>query len=106
MIAEKINALEAQRQQHAAERDAILARAATWQRAQERIGDVQAWCRATAASLATLTYEQKQLALDALGVQVKVWRTDHEPRYKISASIPLEGAIVDSSSRTPCPGRV
>jgi hypothetical protein len=29
-------------------------------------------------------------ALDALGIQARVWKTDHEPRYAITASIPLD----------------
>lgn len=46
------------------------------------------------SNLQTLTDEQKRLALRALDVQVRVWATDHEPRYRISVSaeglLPLE----------------
>jgi hypothetical protein len=41
-----------------------------------------------------MTYADKRLALDALGVQAKVWRSDHEPRYEITASIPLDAPHV------------
>jgi len=105
VIAEKINTLENQRAQLTAERESIFGRSQAWSRAQERLGDLQAWCAAMAKSLGTLTYQEKRLALDALGVQAKVWRTDHEPRYEIRASIPLEGVIVERSTRSPCPGR-
>jgi hypothetical protein len=38
-------------------------------------------------------YLEKRTALDALGVMVKVWRSDHTPRWEAEASIPLsEGA--------------
>jgi hypothetical protein len=59
--------------------------------------DVVTWCRQIAARLDTLTYEQRRLALDALNVSAKVYRHDHEPRYVITASIPLDDVIVSSS---------
>lgn len=104
LIAEKINALEVQREQHAAEREAILRRQNAWQAAQERMGDITQWCRTVAGNLGTLSYQEKRLALDALGVQVQLWRVDHTPRYEIRASIPLDGipaaeGIVCSTSR-------
>jgi site-specific DNA recombinase len=35
-----------------------------------------------------LTYEQKRLALTALGITVLVWPRGHEPRYVVQASLP------------------
>ena len=43
-----------------------------------------------------MTYEQRRLTLDNLGVRVRLWRTDHvdeqgrPQRWKITASIPLD----------------
>jgi hypothetical protein len=34
------------------------------------------------------------MALEALDVEVRLWKTDHSPRYEIRASIPLEDPIV------------
>jgi len=96
VIADKINALESQRDQLSAERETILGRARSWADAQEHLTDLKAWCQTTAANLGALTYQERRLALDALGVQARVWRTDHEPRYEIRASIPLERDIVCS----------
>ena len=51
-------------------------------------------------SRAHVTYEERRLALDALGVQMHIWRTDHTPRYEITASVPLdEPAIVNGTTR-------
>lgn len=44
-----------------------------------------------AAKVRDMTYDQRQLAMDAPGVRVRVWQADHEPRYKIDAEIPLGG---------------
>ena len=88
LLAELAN-LGKQRRQLQTERSAIAARQDGWQAARSQLGDVQSWCRDIAGRLGTLTYEQKRLALEALGVQVQVWRSDHDPRYMITASIPL-----------------
>lgn len=37
-----------------------------------------------------MNYQQRRTALDALGVQVRVWKTDHNPRFLITAGAPLE----------------
>jgi site-specific DNA recombinase len=55
-----------------------------------RLGDLASWCSRVASNLATLTYEQKRLVLEALGVQVRVWRSDHEPRWQLDMSLPVE----------------
>jgi hypothetical protein len=36
------------------------------------------------------TYDQKRLVLEALGVRVRVWRSDHEPRWQLDMSLPME----------------
>ena len=48
------------------------------------------WCRTVADHLGALIYEQKRLALDALGIQVQLWKADHTPRFQITATIPLD----------------
>jgi site-specific DNA recombinase len=109
LVTERLGALQAQREQLAAERERVLARSRTWRAARERLGTLQTWCRSVATRLADLSYEQKRLALDALGARVKVWKTEHEPRYEVALSIPLSdaGSIVfgsrRGSARTSCP---
>ncbi|MDP9366370.1 MAG: recombinase family protein [Chloroflexota bacterium] len=72
------------------DRDALLAEQAAWRVAQERLDDLEWWCRVQAANLAGLTYEQKRLALVALKVEARVWSTDHDPRFAISLQIDLD----------------
>jgi site-specific DNA recombinase len=55
-----------------------------------RLGDLASWCNRVASNLATLTYDQKRLVLEALGVRVRVWRSDHEPRWQLDMSLPME----------------
>jgi site-specific DNA recombinase len=96
-ITSKLNDLGDQRTQLIAEREAILSRTQEWEHAQERLGSIQAWCQSIAANIDTLSYDEKRLALSALGVKVRVWRPQHDPRYKIDAVIPLDAPIVDTT---------
>ncbi|CAA9293540.1 MAG: site-specific recombinases [uncultured Chloroflexi bacterium] len=99
LLVGQLNALTAQRKRLEEERAAVLARRGQWATALERLGDIEAWCRTVATNLATLTYAEKRLALDALGVAVKLWRSDHTPRYEVRASIPLDVPVVNKSAR-------
>lgn len=63
-------------------------------------------------ALESLSYVQKRLLLDLLGVQVRVYRADHTPRHEMTANIPLndggaEGAgdIVRTTPRRCTRGR-
>ncbi len=75
------------------DRDALLAERTAWQLAQERLDDLEWWCRVQSENLAALTYEQKRLALLALKVEARVWSADHDPRFAITMQIDLDGAL-------------
>ncbi len=89
-LVEKLAALASQKQQLQAERGAIEQRRAGWEAAQQRLDDLEEWCRSVAEELHALDYTNRRTALDALGVSVKVYHRRHEPRYEISAAIPFE----------------
>jgi site-specific DNA recombinase len=89
-IVAEIEALRAQQRSLEVERVAVLARRAGWEEGQRRLADLQRWCQRVSTRLGELTYEQKRLALEALGVEVRVWKADHEPRYVITAQLDLE----------------
>jgi site-specific DNA recombinase len=84
------------------EREAILARQESWARAERRLDGLASWCETVAANLTGVTYQEKRDALLALGVQVRLYRSDHEPRYEITASIPLGDGeeVVDRCAST------
>lgn len=56
----------------------------------QRLGDIQAWCKRVAARLEGSPFEDKGLALDALTVQATVYRSDHSPRWVITAAVSLQ----------------
>lgn len=98
LVSEKLAALEEQAARLQSEREAILTRQATWEAAQHRLADLQEWCRDVGARLGTLTYAEKRIALEALGVEARVWRAGHTPRFEITMRLPLDD-IVDAASR-------
>jgi site-specific DNA recombinase len=60
-----------------------------WELAQTRLGELESRRRTVAANLGDMTYQQKRLALDALGVSAMIYRAGHEPRYQVEATIPM-----------------
>jgi hypothetical protein len=90
-------ALRARRQalgdEHASlnkEREVVLARCKEWQDGQAQIGEIEAWCAEFRGGLTQMPCEIKREVLRALDVKVVVYPHDHEPRYEIKASGPLE----------------
>jgi hypothetical protein len=91
IVSQKLEALEMRRQQLADDCEVVLARRTSWEAARAQVRELETWCRAVADRLSSFRYREKRLALDALGVQVQVWRTDHAPRWTAKARIPLGG---------------
>jgi site-specific DNA recombinase len=55
------------------------------------LNNITSWCHRVSKNLSTLTYQEKRLILDALGVSVRVFRADHEPRWEITmAPLPIK----------------
>ncbi len=89
-LAAELNRLAAQKRALLAERDGVLRQQETRRAAKERLAHVEAWCRKVAANLGDLTYPQRRTALEALGVDVELYRADHTPRWRITAALPME----------------
>ena len=97
-VVERMRGLAAQERELERERQEILERQMTWREARSRLDDVVSWCRQVSEKLDVLDYEQKRLALAALGVRAIVYPADHEPRYEIEMSIPLEESCTFSTN--------
>ena len=97
-LAERIAELEGQRMGLLRERETIAARRDEWQRAQQQIAEIREWCQAVAEELPTLDYAGRRRWLEALNVEVRLWRKDVMPRWIATARIPLESPIVFDSS--------
>ena len=70
----KLTAVADQKRVAEAERDAVLQRIADAEADAARLQSLEAWAETVAANLGTLTYDEKRLALDALGVKVRTYR--------------------------------
>jgi len=98
-LLDQLRTLAERGRQLEAEKTGIMRQRAIHDEARARITSLTEWCATVAANLGDVTYAEKRLALEALGVQVQLWGANHEPRYAITAHIPLgENDIVDSKS--------
>jgi hypothetical protein len=95
--AEDLATLEADEDRLLAQLETIAAQRATWEAAQERLTDLQAWCQQVADQLSQLTYDQKRLAFDYLALDVRVRDSD---AYEIAAALPLDVSVANRRSRT------
>ena len=72
------------------DRDDLLRRIADEEADATRLRSLSEWCQTVTANLDVLTYDEKRLALEGLGVRVQIWRpatTDEQgnpyPRWQI-----------------------
>jgi site-specific DNA recombinase len=79
------------RQQRAvdAEREQLLARQAALHASRRQLLDLDAWRARMAANLDALTWEERRLLMDLLGIRVQVWRHGHDPRWQLSSVVDL-----------------
>lgn len=70
-----------------AERQEVLHRRELWQATQTDFDNLLAWCLTVASNVDDLSWEQKRLALDALGFSVRLFAADHSPRFLVTAAI-------------------
>jgi site-specific DNA recombinase len=82
------------------DRDNLARRIADAEADRARVRSLAGWCAAVAANVDRLTYDEKRLALQALGVQVRVWREGvvrddgtPQPRWELT----LQPVVSDSS---------
>jgi hypothetical protein len=84
LLRDQLASWSAQRQSLGAEREQLLGLRQTWQAQQDRLDNVEAWCRTVATYREAFTYRNKRDALEAFDVVATVWRAGHEPRFEIS----------------------
>jgi site-specific DNA recombinase len=80
------------------ERDAIVLRQSKWERLEDQLNSFEAFRHRVATNLSDLAYEQRRQLLEALGIGVLLYHSNHTPRYEIRASLPIDEAIVSIPS--------
>jgi site-specific DNA recombinase len=104
LIAVEVKALASQRRELKSERSVLELRSTSRQATQAKLEGLEAWCRRVSTNLDTLSYADRRQVLDALGVQVRLYHSNHDVRYEITASLPLDGrdAPIVSTARRVC----
>ena len=95
----ELGALAKRKRELEAERDVVESQRARREAAQDRLDDIAHRCGTIATNVDGLSYADKRLAFDALGVEARVWGVDHMPPWDVSASIPLNPETVSATSR-------
>lgn len=74
-------------------RDEMQLKQGAWEQSQSKLWDFYGWARKLGELLDgdQLTYAQKRMAVEMLGVEVKLWATGHDPRWEITMT--LEGVV-------------
>lgn len=101
LIMADLSVLADQRRQLVAEREDLDRQRQAWQQAQQGLEDLDLWMRNVAANLEDIEadYARKRFALNACGFRVRVWATDHSPRWH--ATIRLgDGAPIEIADTT------
>lgn len=64
---------------------------------QSHQASLEAWRELVIANLLSLDYTERRMAIQALGIRVKLWKNGHEPRWEITMPPPMPQAIAESS---------
>jgi hypothetical protein len=89
-LIEELTELRRSRIRIEAEITEIKAQQARWRDAQLAVRNLADWTRTVGANLDRLTWKERRLVLDALGVRLTVFPHGHEPRFVMDAEIPIE----------------
>lgn len=101
MMAEKLALIEHERRSLAEERARLQAELDTLIEAERRADSLVEWIRTVQKRVDSLDYNARRLALEAFGVEVILYRADHDPRWEIKMDVtpPEDGSIVTPSCR-------
>jgi site-specific DNA recombinase len=86
----QLRALGERRRALDVEQASLKERQAAWQSARLDVDNLAKWCATVSNRVDTLTWQERRMALSALGVSATVYPHGHEPRYVIEAEINMQ----------------
>ena len=86
----QLGELKQRRQSMRAEMERIESRRIQWKETQFALDSLIEWTRVVGRNLDVMTWAERRLAMDALGIRITVFPHGHAPRFVINAEIPLE----------------
>lgn len=89
-LLEEMASLSRQHRALAEEREGLRARREAWREAESRLDSLEERCAAIAESIRDAGYQERRLALYVLGVQARVWSSDHDPRFEVTMNVALD----------------
>jgi site-specific DNA recombinase len=86
----QLRALAERRRALDSEETTLTRRQSAWQSVRLDVGSLAAWCATVSDRVDALTWQERRMALSALGVSATIHPPGHEPRYIIDADINLQ----------------
>ncbi|MGH2598999.1 MAG: hypothetical protein ACRDJ9_06385, partial [Dehalococcoidia bacterium] len=87
LVAE-LKQLADQRRQFEAERERLRVQRSEWERSQTHLAEIADWCRVVDGVMDDWTYDQRRRFLDAIGLQIRVFKADRHPRWEADGALP------------------
>lgn len=92
----ELQSLTHRKREMESELQALADRQRLWSATQVDLRSLRDWRLDASANLDDLTYEEKRLLFDLLGLQIEVWKANHTPRFLLHMN--LSSSIVTSTS--------
>ena len=98
LVVAELNALGSQKRDLQVDHEFAEKRRSEWETLDGQLSNLSAYCKRVSTNLLELTYDEKRSVLDALGIGVLLFQSNHSPRYEITASLPVDSDIVSIAS--------
>jgi len=92
-LAGQLVTLKERRDALLSDQDRIQSRQMAWQDSQMTLDGLGHWCSTVAGNVESMSWSEKRLAMDALGVHATLYPEGHKPRYLITADIPFDTVL-------------
>jgi len=93
LVRADLQTLAVERRRLDEERNNLRLQQEGWETGESMLDSIEAWCRNVAANLRILSYDDKRIALGAMGLEARVWATNHTPRFEITMQL----GVVDTT---------
>jgi site-specific DNA recombinase len=98
LVTAELNLLSTQKRELSLERLVVEQRQNGWDSLTLQLASFEALRNRVTENLSTLPYQLRRDLLLTLGVQVRLYHSNHDPRFEIVASLPIEDSIVSTTS--------
>jgi site-specific DNA recombinase len=97
VLTSQLTTMRSQRSALLIDREQLLVRQQTWSSTQSSITQLASWCKTIGTRVDDMSWAEKRVTLDALGVHITLFPHTKNPRFVITADLPIE-PVLDTTS--------